>query len=69
MIGLDNMQNVVQFLLAIFGENPFLENTRALVYDHFFKFSVVVSTWALTVPESPPSPDSGEQVNLHASTN
>ena len=44
MIGLDNMQNVVQFLLAIFGENPFLENTRALVYDHFFKFSVVVST-------------------------
>ena len=26
MIGLDNMQNVVQFLLAIFGENPFLEN-------------------------------------------
>ena len=25
-IGLDNMQNVVQFLLAIFGENPFLEN-------------------------------------------
>ena len=24
MIGLDNMQNVVQFLLAVFGESPFL---------------------------------------------
>ena len=35
---------------------------RALVYDHFFKFSEVVSTRALTVLESPPSLNSGEQV-------
>ena len=52
---------------------PFLRahscERRALVYDHFFKFSEVVSTRALTVLESPPTLNSGEQVNLHASTN
>lgn len=59
------MQNVVQFLLAIFlGE-------LILVNDQFFKFSELVSMRALTVLESSPSPNSGKQVNLlvHASTN
>ena len=42
---------------------------RPLVYDHFFKFSEVASTRALTVLESPLTLNSGEQVNLHASTN
>ena len=52
---------------------PFLRahscERRALVYDHFFRFSEVVSTRALTVLESPPSLNSVKQVNLHASTN
>ena len=62
-MGLDNMQNVVQFLLAVFLGELIVVNNQLL------KFSKLVSMRALTVLESPPSPNSGKQVNLHASTN
>ena len=57
------MQNVVQFLLAVFLGELIVVNNQLL------KLSKLVSMRALTVLESPPSPNSGKQVNLHASTN
>ena len=70
MIGLDNMQNVVEFLLAVFGESPFLWTISSSLWPlcQIFWGGLYESVECTRKSTLPQLRQAGE-VNLHASTN